>query len=69
MAYTTTDRPAYLWWANDFNTSSTPNRDLSIPNSGSKGENSAYCLFTQLDLERYNSLLRGGVLMQVVQWA
>lgn len=66
MAYTTTNRPTYLWWANDFETSSIPNRDLSIPNSGSKGENSAYCLLTQLDLERQDALLRG-VLMQVVR--
>lgn len=66
MAYTTTNRPAYLWWATDFETSSVPNRDLLIPNSGSKGENSAYCVFTQLDLERQDALLRG-VLMQVVR--
>lgn len=60
MAYTTTNRPAYLWWANDFETSSIPNQDLLIPNSGLKGDNNAYCLLTQLDLERSNSLLRGG---------
>lgn len=67
MAYTTTNRPAYLWWATDFETSSVPNRDLLIPNSGLKGDDSAYCLFTQLDLERQDALLRGGVLMQAVR--
>lgn len=67
MAYTTTNRPAYLWWATDFETSSVPNRDLSIPNSGLKGDNNAHCLFTQLDLERQDALLRGGVLMQAVR--
>lgn len=67
MAYTTTNRPAYLWWANDFETSSIPNSKLLIPNSGSNGDDNAYCLLTQLDLERQDALLRGGVLMQAVR--
>lgn len=66
MAYTTTKRPAYLWWANDFETSSIPNSKLLIPNSGLNGDDNAYCLLTQLDLERQDALLRG-VLMQIVR--
>lgn len=65
MAYTTTEKPTHLWWANDFKTQEVPDSSLWIRNSGLSGSSSAYCILVQLDLEQYNPLLRGGALMQL----